>query len=78
MYNISPDFEFKGPDEDGNYIVTTRFFEDSNDKFWGFDPESKFPQGANVSHLHSSNKSKAQNCLRQRKYKRKQFNKLKW
>ena len=78
MYNFSPDFEVEGPNKDGKYFITTRSFEDSNDKFWGLDPETKFPQGAKVSHLHGANKSRAQNCLRQRKHKCKQFNKLKW
>lgn len=55
-----------------------RTFEDANDKFWGLDPDTRFPRGAYVEHLKGEKKAKAQNCLRQRKFKRKQFNKLKW
>ena len=63
MYYFSPDFEVEGPDRHGHYIIKTRSFEDLNDKFWGLDPESRFPQGANISHLHGTSKNKAQNCL---------------
>ena len=78
MYNFSPDFEVEGPDKNGNYSIRPWTFEDSNDKFWGLDPDAKFPQGANINHLHGTKRNRAQNCLRQRKHKRKQFNKLKW
>ena len=46
MYNFSPDFEVEGPDKNGNYSIRPRTFEDSNNKFWGLDPDAKFPQGA--------------------------------